>query len=720
MAKRNRIGLLLLFPIMMWGSSAIAQGIGGGFSNAGNKPPVNNRGGFNPGANARNPFGNQTDTATTNTPNGIDYSHVEEKEEDQIAAVYLYRMAPMHVKIDTIEHPSLEPDGVSLYDPLDAVAAPFALGVGGFGRPHLFLNPLQQLSTPLYPMMVQQGYSQPVSQVLLFQVRRPFTSLRYGGSLNGDNQFQAIHSQNINPRWNVALDYTLYSRSGVYTRTALKNHYLDVTTSYFSRNNRYQLRSGILYRDYNQEENGGVPDVSHLSSSSSDTRAGVPVALYEASNHWGGVEAFAHQSYNTVRQITEQRLRHIPVALLSDTAAPSDSTALPADSIVVDTLYASPPHILNTGVFALDVDYGRHSRHYADLQPPMGYYPTYYYSTAEVLDSTLSHQLSSRLYWTNDAYLDSLWRNPIKVFVGVKENIYSIDYSLLDSHRWSDLDLFAQSLIALGPTTLQLEGTLVKSSAHTDGDYQIQGLWQWPMAHGRMQIHLSQSQQAPSWYYYQYRSNNYSWDNATLMSPQRRMASLLFCRQWCQSDSLQRAFSTSLLLTALQQQGATWLGADYCPHQTAASATLLQAQLQSQLSLGWFHYQGNHLYQYSTSADHFRVPTFATKNSLYADFTLFHDALRVQTGLDLRYHTRYYADGYLPALSAFYRQDLVSVGNYLWADIFLTLKVKQASIYLRAVHLNALWEDAQHYMQLPHLPGQDFGLHFGVIWRFFD
>ena len=124
--------------------------------------------------------------------------------------------------------------------------------------------------------------------------------------------------------------------------------------------------------------------------------------------------------------------------------------------------------------------------------------------------------------------------------------------------------------------------------------------------------------------------------------------------------------------------------------------------------------------QHSTDPDQLPVPLWASKNSLYADFPLFHGTLRAQLGVDLRYHTAYHAPFYDPATGLFLQQDALTVGNYLWGDLFVTMQVKRASIYIKAGHLNALWENPATYFLLPHYPGQKFGLQWGLTWCFFD
>ena len=115
-----------------------------------------------------------------------------------------------------------------------------------------------------------------------------------------------------------------------------------------------------------------------------------------------------------------------------------------------------------------------------------------------------------------------------------------------------------------------------------------------------------------------------------------------------------------------------------------------------------------------------RVPLWASKNSIYADFHLFRRALRTQVGVDVSYHTAYYADAYDPSLGLFYRQDEMKVGNYIYADVFINLQIKRASIYVKAGHLNSLLESEAHYYALPHYPDNPFGLFYGMVWQFFD
>ena len=80
----------------------------------------------------------------------------------------------------------------------------------------------------------------------------------------------------------------------------------------------------------------------------------------------------------------------------------------------------------------------------------------------------------------------------------------------------------------------------------------------------------------------------------------------------------------------------------------------------------------------------------------------------------------YHAPYYDPATGLFLQQDAVTVGNYLWGDIFINLQVKRASIYGRVAHFNAPFAKNPTYFSLPHYPMEDLGFYWGVTWNFFN
>ena len=84
----------------------------------------------------------------------------------------------------------------------------------------------------------------------------------------------------------------------------------------------------------------------------------------------------------------------------------------------------------------------------------------------------------------------------------------------------------------------------------------------------------------------------------------------------------------------------------------------------------------------------------------------------LQTGIDVFYNTKFYADNYMPSIMQFYNQRERKTGNYPKFDVFLNLRIKQAAKTF-PVTPNSTPLAADY----PINPGM---LKFGIKWDFFD
>jgi hypothetical protein len=73
----------------------------------------------------------------------------------------------------------------------------------------------------------------------------------------------------------------------------------------------------------------------------------------------------------------------------------------------------------------------------------------------------------------------------------------------------------------------------------------------------------------------------------------------------------------------------------------------------------------------------------------------------------------------MPATRSFYLQDKKQIGNYIYMDVFLNVKIQRARIFIMYSHFNASFMKQSYYM-VPNYPQQDAAFKFGVDWRFFD
>lgn len=617
---------------------------------------------------------------------GLQY-HKETPDSILRQRVFMFHYRPYEVKIDQLWNPTLAPTGVHISDPLDALNGNYFLGKGMLGHPHTSIVPAlaSGLKLQLQPDP-NIGYAKRPENLWLYQAMTPYTVLSYNSSLNKDYHVRVAHTQNIKPGWNVAFDYSLLRPEGTYTSSKAKNHYLDATTNYFSRDARLQATAGIVWQSFRIDENGGLSDDTYFTRQLQSNRAGIPVRLYNMGTLHKELAAFGHATYNTVRQFESIRYRDSLVARVVD-----DTTTVLDTIELSDTLRVREPHTFNSGIFGVEVNYDRRKRVFAD--------------------STWWQEVSTTLFWTNDAYMDHRWRNPLKLKVGITPRIVKAAIGADTTELYSWLDPFARAELAVGRGYLRGEADM-RGSLSESGipDSRLAATFFMPLdSAGATRITLDAARQT--------------------QMPDVRMIHDAYVNQ---NTRLQSQTATrfdarfelhemlDIKLTANHLSHNTWYDSTLTVHEGTSALWLYQAMLSTRLRFGWLHIDMQQILQHSTDSEQMPLPLWASKNSVYADITLFGRAVRAQIGADVRYHTLFYAPGYDPSTGIFYHQDQIEVGNYIWADVFLNINVKRASFYVKAGHLNALWESSPNYFILPHYPGQKFGLFWGLTWHFFD
>ncbi len=662
----------------------------------------------------------QSDTTTTTEPEGIIFDTGEEADSLLSGYVFIFEPTLRDVKIRKVDNPLLDPTGVQMLNIAHRIDGHFYSDLGALGQAHKSLFPydditlhmLSRSKTTLQAISLNfQPDVYPAYRNLhnsnLFQTQKPYTLLGYGSSINKDYQISIVHTQNIQPRWNVAFLYNLVSRDGLYTNSEVTNHIMDATTNYYSEDARYQLQASLTFNRIRQQENGGVID--DTTCWDYPRESGIPVNMYAAQNQWRDFKINIHQSFNTVRQFYTVK----PLIY-----SPNDS--LLRDSIIgYDTIFPHKPQIINTGVFAIDLNYTRRRRIFSDNRPDSWFYNNATLDTTFWYDSTSHQKIWGEFFWTNDSYMQHRWNNPLILTLGIRPEYNVINYASLTNSKYKYLNLNTFTNIHYNSGKFSITVDAEKTNGGFNrGDYTVSAAVDW----GNFRLAtLSNSQTADFIFSHYY--GIYSWDINHLKKIKHQQVAANY--HFMQPDSLYGFLRTlDVKLSTMLIDNNIWLDSNMTPTQNATSGLLTQVSLSTHLRFGWFNINMQQMLQHCTDNEVIRVPLFATKNSIYADMHLFHHALRLQTGIDLRYHTRYKADAWNPVIGAFYRQDDVEIGNFLVTDFWINIQVKRASIYLKACHFNAPLEELMqitpHYFSLPHYPMEGFGLYWGVIWKFFN
>ena len=657
---------------------------------------------------------------------GIEY-HVDIPDSVLQASIFLFHRQPMQVKIMELEHPELSPTGAQFCDRLDALNGNYYLNVTELGHPHYSLMPTFEGQPALaYKANIFPAFYKTPDNIYFYQVQKPYSLLAYHSSLNKDYQLHVTHTQNINNHWNFALDYHLFSPTGAFANSSATDHLVDITTNYYSPDARYQLSAGYIWQRYVLGENNGLSNIDVFTGKRISNMSGIPVNEMRRMSLTNDLTLFVRQSFNTVRQVVWHRpikKQYTDTVITYDTLhiAHFDSTrndTVATDSISItttyqlrdtivgyDTIQPRKPHVYNTGVFALDLQWDKQKYRYTD--------------------STLYNQLSALLYWTNDAYPDHRWRNPLKLYGGIRPQIsfLRLDPSIYGSDVLREFALYPFAHVELSPWKGTLLNVLAEATPNVS-DYNLDAQLTFPLLDTMGNAVRSLSLRAvvkacgPELIYTAQNQRHDYYNPDPIRPVGTRKLELSYHRAGLLDVNLAaQHISNNIWLEKRTIDDSTTL---LVPCQPDGSALLLQGRVNLYLTLArWLHYDMQQIVQYSSDQDIVRVPLFASKNSLYTDFYLFNHVLHTQVGIDLRYHTLFKADTYDPTLGVFYRQNDTEVGNYIWADLFVNLQIKRASIYAKVGHLNSYLEQQSHCI-IPGYPSKQFGFYFGLTWKFFD
>ena len=156
------------------------------------------------------------------------------------------------------------------------------------------------------------------------------------------------------------------------------------------------------------------------------------------------------------------------------------------------------------------------------------------------------------------------------------------------------------------------------------------------------------------------------------------------------------------------------------PQQTSKTLMVLTAWGKQNFRLGNFYFDQTVYFQKSTQEDILSLPAISVYSHNYFQHALFKNALFLQTGIDVFYNTKFYADNYMPSIMQFYNQRERKTGNYPKLDVFLNLRIKRADIFVKYEHINYLLKNHGDFFSAADYPINPGMLKFGIKWDFFD
>ncbi len=154
------------------------------------------------------------------------------------------------------------------------------------------------------------------------------------------------------------------------------------------------------------------------------------------------------------------------------------------------------------------------------------------------------------------------------------------------------------------------------------------------------------------------------------------------------------------------------------PSQFSGNIQVLAANLKLNFHVGRFALENNAVYQLSSQPTIMALPNLVLYHNLYYN-DLWFKVLTVQLGVNVRYHSSYYAPGYMPAIGQFYNQSTTLIGNYPMMNAYLNMHLKRTRFFIEYYHVNQMFMKGA-YFSMPNYPIDPANIKLGISWNFYD
>ncbi|HKJ78736.1 MAG TPA: putative porin, partial [Prolixibacteraceae bacterium] len=170
--------------------------------------------------------------------------------------------------------------------------------LGNYGTPYQNNNFFEREKTfDFFFLQNREAYLLSPEKVQYYNTRTPYTMLDFSQSEHrtrkNETRFNVLHTQNINPFFNVTLRYDQARSEGQYENQAAKNSFVNVNSNY-NRNN-LRIHGGVISNTIRNYENGGLTNINDILRN--DDTEFLDVNLNNTQSVFGNFYAYATGEY---------------------------------------------------------------------------------------------------------------------------------------------------------------------------------------------------------------------------------------------------------------------------------------------------------------------------------------------------------------------------------------------------------------------------------------
>lgn len=568
------------------------------------------------------------------------------------------------------------------------------LGNQGSPSSSLFFEPSSRQPGLSLGYHVFDSYRFDADSLQYYNTNRPYSSFTYQLGSKLEQLARILHTQNVRPNWNIAARFQKITSPGFFSVQRTNHDNASLSTWYVSPRQHYELFAGFVYNKEQQDENGGIVSDTFLSNDRFSDRQTIDTR-------------FENSSYSTRRSPVVNNMRDFSIVLRHGYTLGRTDTLYNADS----TQYSFK--LLPRFRIAHSMTIGSEKHTFKDLRPDSVDYAVLFSRTFGSRDSVYSVQ--DHFYVDNTLMLEGFLgpegrQARFSAGAGNRFDRFGTDYVVgedrlsavsnylvgslqkeaLEQGQWSynaDARFFVTGDAA---GDLLLQASVGKELRNDRGFFRA----------GFRQL-LSEAPYNYTLYRNQYytRLSDFGKESQTLVYGE------LHFPRWRLSAGVRNQVIGNYLYVNDKSEFV----------QASEAFNVTQAWLRKTFRYRALIFDNEIAFQQTTGDAPLNLPKLMTRHQLGVELLVFKKALKIATGLEARYHTPYYGDGYNPLFNRFYYQNSYEISNIPEASFYFNFKVKKFRAYLMLDQLQQII-DTKNIIRAPGYPAQNFMIRFGFNW----
>jgi hypothetical protein len=683
--------------------------------------------------------------------------------------IYNWKINPYDLSLEYEETDTLL-EGFQRYNPLleNTITTTYLGNLGTPAESNIYYDRVKYKTGFVFSEPYAIYFHNPNDQ-LYFNTKKRFTLLNYSnaGPKNESEQLLGVlHTQNITPGFNVGIDYDMISSNGRYQEQQVRQNIIKLFSSFHT--HRYRAHLNFYLNRNKSQLNGGIDSLKYLGSEEYSNRLNIPVKLSNARNqNLSSGLYLAHEYHFGKKQIIYKEKNDSTNALnlndknLSDSSMYKGSKNIHGkDTSIVESKDTKFNLSGKTGInnknrndkgneeqqqgtvdtvevfkysgFSLshELYYNNDVRKFFDddLTEP-------FYSDLDIfIDSTKTHDEVRQKRFANSLSLHYRHKNSFSSRLSLYNEQMQHQYNILPDTTFTDIPASSNqdTIIKTNKESLNnnssfsffIKGVLFNQFLFNGKiDYYFTGYKKYSSSINFKLAYLynnfeiafngNYANQKPHFFYSEFSSNHFKWNNNLRMN-----------EEWDVNLTIQ-SLKYRFKSTIRYGQISNYLYFDSIAYlnQYLDQINILSIDLSKKITLGPIHSNTRFVYQKVSNDSIIALPEFNLYQSLYYEkllhFKTTGGKLLVQIGVDYRYASSFYADGFMPPTGMFYRQFEHKMGEFHRFDVFANFTLKRTRFYFQYSYLNSALNE-NYYYNAPFYPSPQPVFKYGIAWSFYD